>query len=77
MKLARVLDAIKRLAGFPAELRLQRTQQQAEQLQAQAALLEAGDELAEAHARHRARQLNAAGWNSSASSSQTTEDDVL
>jgi hypothetical protein len=62
MNLSKILDAIKRVAGFPAELRLQRTQTNTEQLLADVALLEANDHLAEARARHRRRQLEAAGW---------------
>jgi hypothetical protein len=62
-KLDKILDAIKRVAGFPAEVRLHRRQLQADELDAE-------DRVAEALARHRRRQLEAGG--SSASSSQTT-----
>jgi len=75
IKLAKILDAIKRIAGFPAELRLQHTQQQAEQLRAQADLLEADNQLAGAHARHRRRKLQAAGWDIDAVV-VTDEDDI-
>jgi hypothetical protein len=36
MKISKILDAIKRVAGFPAELRLQRTQHQVEALRTEA-----------------------------------------
>ena len=62
VQLAKILDAIRRLAGFPAELRLQRTQLEVEQLRANAEQLRAETELLEARARHRRRQLDAAGW---------------
>lgn len=62
MKLTTILHAIKRLAGFPADLRLQRTQLEVEQLRAEAERLDQTDGLAEARARHRRRQLEAAGW---------------
>lgn len=62
MKLAKLLDAIKRVAGFAAELRLQSMEDKVEELAAQAELLDAQDHLAEVHARHRRRKLEAAGW---------------
>ena len=76
-KLTTILEAIKRVAGFPAELRLQHTQKQAEQLRAQADVLEAQDQLAEARARYRRRQLQAAGWQVERVVITDDEDDVL
>jgi hypothetical protein len=62
MKLSKLLDAIKRVAGFPAELRIQARKLQTEALIAEAELLDAADQLAEARARQRRRQLDDAGW---------------
>ena len=72
LALSRILDALKRVAGFAAELRLQRSQQLKEQVLAEVAVLDALDEL-EARARHRRRQLQAADWRVAAA--VVTDDD--
>jgi hypothetical protein len=48
--------------GFPARVRLQHTELQDAQLRAELELLGTKDRLAEARARYRKRQLEAAGW---------------
>jgi hypothetical protein len=58
--LIKMLDAVKRVAGFPAELRFHHTKQQAAQLRGDANLLDAKE--AEARAVYRRRQLHVAGW---------------
>jgi len=62
--LAKLMDAIKRVAGFPAEVRLQHVELEVKLLHAQAELLDAKGDLAaaEARARHRRRQLTTADW---------------
>ena len=61
-KLDAILDRIKRLAGFAAEVRLERTRQGTEQLTAEAEQLEAAERLADVKARQSRRQLHAGGW---------------
>ena len=77
MKLAKLLDAIKRVAGFRAELRLQRMDNELEELAAKVKLLDADDHLAEVRARHRRRQLQAAGWHIDRVMLTDDEDEVL
>ena len=61
-KLDAILDRIKRVAGFAAEVRLQRTRHATEQLIAEAEQLEAAERLADVRARQRRRRLEAGGW---------------
>jgi hypothetical protein len=77
MKLSKILDAIKRVAGFTAELRIQRREQEIEELIAEAELLEAADRLTEARARHRRRQLEGAGWEFESVIVTDDDDDAL
>jgi hypothetical protein len=77
MKLSKMLDAIKRVAGFRAEVRLSRTQLEAAQLRAEADVLEAQDRVSETRAHHRIHQLTAAGWEIEQAVLTDDEDDVL
>ena len=81
-KLPKILDAIKRVAGFPAELRLQSLQAKANELVAEAEVIEAELELSKTKERHRAAQaarqrdrLRDAGWRTERVV-VTTEDDL-
>lgn len=62
IKLAKIVDAIERVAGFPIRLQLQRAQQKTDLILAEVEHLEAEDRLAIARARHRRGQLEAAGY---------------
>jgi hypothetical protein len=82
MNLSKILDAIKRVAGFPAEVRLSRTKLKAEQLLTERAVLEAQNDLDETRERHRrarqrGRELAAAGWEIEQAVVTDDEDDVL
>ena len=62
VRLAKLLDAIRRIALFMPKLRLERTQIDVERLRAELAKLEGENLLAEAQARHRRDALYRARW---------------